>query len=73
MLVPEQLRELFDFVRSVVPGGIDDDAEITIECASAHSYIFYFQSPQDATEFMRTISFMNRKCGLRRTLRSSRK
>ena len=35
LLVPEQLRELFDFVRSVVPGGIDDNAEITIEANPA--------------------------------------
>ena len=35
LLVPEQLRELFDFVRSVVPGGIADDAEITIEANPA--------------------------------------
>ncbi len=35
LLIPEQLRELFDFVGSVVPGGIDDDAEITIEANPA--------------------------------------
>ena len=35
MLLPEQLRDLFDFVRNVVPGGIDNDAEVTIEANPA--------------------------------------
>ena len=35
LLLPEQLRDLFDFVRNIVPGGIADDAEVTIEANPA--------------------------------------
>ena len=35
LLLPEQLRDLFDFVRGVVPGGIENEAEITIEANPA--------------------------------------
>ncbi len=35
LLLLEQLRDLFDFVRNAVPGGIADDAEVTIEANPA--------------------------------------
>ncbi|MBO4706287.1 MAG: radical SAM family heme chaperone HemW [Spirochaetaceae bacterium] len=35
LLLPEQLRDLFSFIREAVPGGIADDAEVTIEANPA--------------------------------------
>ena len=35
LLLPEQLASLFSFVRNAVPGGIADDAEVTIEANPA--------------------------------------
>ena len=35
LLLPEQLRDIFAFVREAVPGGIDENAEVTIEANPA--------------------------------------